>query len=72
LLAFLQLVLELEDWGGLTPADDLGCSLLDEEADLCRADDLDPVSLNYALSNWVVHLTRFQANNILNIINQIL
>jgi hypothetical protein len=50
LLAFLQLVLELEDWGRLTPADDLGCSLLDEEADLCRAGDLDPVSLNYALS----------------------
>jgi hypothetical protein len=32
LLTFLEL--ELEAWGGLTPADDLGYSLLDEEADL--------------------------------------
>jgi hypothetical protein len=30
---------ELEDWGGLTPADDLGYSLLDEAADLCPAGD---------------------------------
>jgi hypothetical protein len=37
LLTFLEL--ELEAWGGLTPADDLGYSLLDEEADLCRAGD---------------------------------
>jgi hypothetical protein len=48
LLAFLQLVPELEDW--LTLADDLGCRLLDEEADLCYAGDLDLVSLDYALS----------------------
>jgi hypothetical protein len=30
---------ELEDWGGLSPADDLAYSLLDEVADLCPAGD---------------------------------
>jgi hypothetical protein len=38
-LVLALLLGELEDWGGLTPADDLGYSLLDEVADLCPAGD---------------------------------
>jgi hypothetical protein len=38
-LVLALLLGKLEDWGGLTPADDLGYSLLDEAADLCPAGD---------------------------------
>jgi hypothetical protein len=38
-LVLALLLGELEEWGGLIPADDLGYSLLDEAADLWPAGD---------------------------------